>query len=585
MKSSPLIPRQSSLRTTESENTPKRKRKDYAERSRSPLSRSWVAWSSKKKSTNRNDKRNEILSSDNIQKELLEYHLNSNYSIPDVQEVTRNITFTEPDDLISRKNNVLKCKNHNESYSFYLVNDKRFLCNKCLYNKVERITSVNFKNSVIPLEKCTEYISRENSHFIDVECQQYLRQLQRNISACHHNNNFLMQKQEILQGIVSTEFENIYQIIKKREDELNETINYFFDQKIKENINQLQNFKLFADSLNKIKDLGKLQGIQQNVYQFSFISKLKASLENINVSTTKFPQKEIDFIGAENKDRIKREVERLGKPLSKFLEAIMAPIKGHNALKTSSDLQSPSKFSKLTPRGQISAQFNKFPGIASEKKEDSTIQLKKSQEFSNIKDLEMLLHSNPTQISNFGNSIFQDSIILNDPQLKDEALNLFLIDIQKTRKLYSLSQDGPRSEIFHQKCNNHGPYIVIIKTDGRNIFGFYSPLHFTSNNKYCGSEDFWIYSLKNDYKKPSIFKIKPEKNFIALYNGSKSLCLGSTIKGKEDLLIDFDNLSVSCSNIAYAYKTYDPKIDGSKILSGKHSGWNFDEIEVYHINT
>jgi len=204
MKSSPLIQRHCSLRTAaDSENTPKRKKKDIGDQSKSPLSRSWVSWSSKKKSGNRIDKKHELASTENIHKDLLEFQTKSNYAAPEIQGVARNIRFTEPDEP-NRKSAILKCRNHDEGYSFYSVNDKRFLCNKCLYNKIEKVTSGAFKNSVVPLEKCSDFISYENSHFIDVECQQYLRQLQRNISACNHNNNFLMQKQEVFQGIVST---------------------------------------------------------------------------------------------------------------------------------------------------------------------------------------------------------------------------------------------------------------------------------------------------------------------------------------------------------------------------------------------
>jgi hypothetical protein len=80
-----------------------------------------------------------------------------------------------------------------------------------------------------------------------------------------------------------------------------------------------------------------------------------------------------------------------------------------------------------------------------------------------------------------------------------------------------------------------------------------------------------------------VFKIKPEKNFIALYNSIRSPCLGSTLKNKEDLFVDFDQPSASSSNVGYAYKLWDSKIDGSSVLSGQQTGWEVDEIEVHLI--
>ena len=587
MKSSPSILRQNYMRTSLiSDNTPKRPRKgSTSKNNKSPNSNSSMNWSSRKDSSKKANTRNDIAIYDNFHKELLDLQTACINHSPEFQGLSNNNRFNDSGDFISRRN-MIKCKYHDEDFNFFSVDDKKFLCNKCLYSKYEKLLPGTSKSSVLPIEKCGEYLAHENTHFVEIECQQYIRQLQRSISICNFNSNFLVQKQETFQGVISTEFDNLYQQLRKQEESLMSSVNTFFDQTIKENIAHLQNLKFLLDNIQRVREFGKHNNLEQNIFQYSFANKLRKALEETNFNASKLVSNEFDIIGNVHKDKIKKEIERLGKPLPKCLETLITESKSFQSLRSSSESVSPIKYSRRSLKEGSLFDITHKKSSSIDKKDHSSSskhQRKPSSEYIRIKELEALLSSDMGQPAQMQTQFFDDSNILTDSKLQEEALELFPLSISRTRKIYSLSRDGASSQVFHRKCNGQGPYIVLAKTEGKNIFGYYCPLQFISNDKYCGSEQFWIFSLKSQVGRGMVFKIKPEKNFIALFNSSKSPCLGSTIKGKEDLFIDFDNLSASCSNVGYAYKIWDSKLDGSKVLGGKPSGWNFDEIEVYHI--
>lgn len=583
MKTSPLAVKQFFTKLIPSTHvTPKKKTKGSATKTKSPISNSSNTCSSRKVSAKKIQVKQETNSYETFHKELLDYQNAYMNSSMDGFGTTNGLKYSESNENINKKN-LIKCKYHDEEYNFFSTDDKKFLCSKCLYSKYEKIIPGTWKGSVIPIEKCNDIINQENLYFVEIECQQYLRHLQRTISNCNHNNNYLTQKHEEFQNTIATEFNKLSQLLKKKEEDLTERVNRFFDNAIKENIHQLQNFKFFLDNINKIKEFGKYRTPENNMIQFSFANKLKKALESTPLNIPKIVEKDFDILGTTIKDKAKREIERLGKPLEKCLEALICEPK---LTKSPNESISPMKETRRSTHRENNSFTEHKRSTSGPNKLDLSIKLKPtkpSSEYIRLKELEALINSDLTHIFSADNVLFEDSSILSDAKLREEALDLFPITLSRTKKLYSLTKNGASSQIFHEKCDGYASCIVLVKTEGKFIFGYYSPLQFMANDKYSGIETYWIFSLKNNFGRGIIFKVKPEKNFIALYNSSKSPCLGSTIKGKEDLLIDFDNLSASCSNIGYAYKLWDSKIEGAKVLSGKHTGWTFDEIEVYQV--
>ena len=64
--------------------------------------------------------------------------------------------------------------------------------------------------------------------------------------------------------------------------------------------------------------------------------------------------------------------------------------------------------------------------------------------------------------------------------------------------LYRGTRDGSDSNIFHDKCDNQGPTICLIKNDKGNIFGGYASISWTSDNgSYKSANGSFLFTLTN----------------------------------------------------------------------------------------
>jgi len=590
-------------RPTRYDTTPKKRRNDsIGSKSRSPQR---VATGSSSKQGERRSTRAHYISrsQESIEKELLEYKMASPSPDEifklDPQRVDKLLNFEgQESEIMESKKSVdrsptnhrwakfLKCKLHNEKYSFFNPEERKLYCTKCFYTKFEILLSKHGKKAkpnVIPLENAMEWINRENKSFIKIEGRQTMCQIDHAISVCNYNNNFLVKKLDMFQRLISKEFDEIREWINRREAELREFTQKFFEEKIRDNIDKLQDLKFLHESLKKLFEINQGSNPEFSIFQFSFTNALKKSIQQINLTATQIHDRDVDVLDFVSKKRIRMEIEALGNPVAVNRSVEMFPTTPRTSAKprqtstshspVASYRQSGSQKRQSPPKVLPIVNVRAFEQISKDK---IPPEYKFPQPFdaSVVESLYPILHEK---------HLFADSTILADNRLKHEALELFPVKLKVTQKLYSLQNDGASSEVFHTACDFKGPYVVLVKTFNKYVFGYYCPLNFTKEEKYFGHENFWIFTLVNDYGRSMIFKIKAEKNFIALYNSEKSPCLGSTLKGKEDLYIDFDDLKNSCSNVGYAYKLWDSKIDGSKILSGKSSDWEFNDIEVYHV--
>ena len=66
--------------------------------------------------------------------------------------------------------------------------------------------------------------------------------------------------------------------------------------------------------------------------------------------------------------------------------------------------------------------------------------------------------------------------------------------------LYRGSKDGMSGDAFHNKCNNKGPTISIIKNDKVYVFGGYSPTDWVICNDWISAPDSFIFTLINMYE-------------------------------------------------------------------------------------
>jgi hypothetical protein len=139
--------------------------------------------------------------------------------------------------------------------------------------------------------------------------------------------------------------------------------------------------------------------------------------------------------------------------------------------------------------------------------------------------------------------------------------------------LYSLSDCEVSAKEFHKRCDNNAPYLVIIRTANKHIFGCFVEQNFVEDfDCYVFGKNNFIYSLRSsNSRKLQIFPVREEKQNYALCNMEEGFCLGMPTKLNRDLLINFNNLSKSSSSIGFAYDNKDAQ---DTHIAGSYSRWN-----------
>ena len=95
-----------------------------------------------------------------------------------------------------------------------------------------------------------------------------------------------------------------------------------------------------------------------------------------------------------------------------------------------------------------------------------------------------------------------DSIILNESKREDEFLNKIYewTEGKNMELLYLGTRDGMSNDTFHNKCNNKGPNISLIKSEKGYIFGGFSSTDWiNSSGGYKSAPGSFIFTLTNMY--------------------------------------------------------------------------------------
>ena len=192
--------------------------------------------------------------------------------------------------------------------------------------------------------------------------------------------------------------------------------------------------------------------------------------------------------------------------------------------------------------------------------------------------------SNYIQIYKIKTNNFLDSIILNENERGNEYLNKLYewTGYKEMELIYRGTRDGSGSNIFHNKCDNKGPNIRLIKNDKGNIFGGYSSISWTSDNNNHSANDSFLFTLTNIYGTSPTKYPNTQKRDCAVYHYSKN---GPIFGSGFDLCIsdNYLNNNNSYSSLAGAYPDVLGK--GNSIFSG-HVNTNkikIKELEVFKL--
>ena len=149
--------------------------------------------------------------------------------------------------------------------------------------------------------------------------------------------------------------------------------------------------------------------------------------------------------------------------------------------------------------------------------------------------------------------------------------------------LFRGTKDGMTSEIFHNKCDNKGPTLTLIRNIKGYIFGGYAPISWTSNTSYyINSPDSFLFTLTNIHNtEPTKFPSK---------NDNKELChlcnYGPIFGNGRDLAIrgDFKN-GEHWSDYPCTFKDILGK--GKSIFTGNldnnKNNFKLNEIEIFKV--
>ena len=180
-----------------------------------------------------------------------------------------------------------------------------------------------------------------------------------------------------------------------------------------------------------------------------------------------------------------------------------------------------------------------------------------------------------------------DSIILKESKRKNEFLEKIheWIGYKKLELLFRGTKDGMTSQSFHNKCDNQGPTITLIKNDKGNIFGGYASISWNNdnNNTWHSAPESFLFTLINIYNtEPIKLPSKNDKHEIRHY----SISYGPAFGGGCDIGICGDILN--SGGWSYFPKTYiDSTGKGKSIFTGKlnNNNVNFEvkEIEVFKL--
>ena len=176
-----------------------------------------------------------------------------------------------------------------------------------------------------------------------------------------------------------------------------------------------------------------------------------------------------------------------------------------------------------------------------------------------------------------------DSLILSETNKGNEYLDILYewSGYKKFELIYRGTRDGSDSNAFHDKCDNQGPTLCLVKNDKGNIFGGFTSISWKKTGSWQKADNCFLFTLTN------IYNTDPTKFPNTKPNNSVQFCpnLGPVFGGCELYISNnfLNNVSSSSNFGNYSYQDVLGK--GSSIFSGDTNNNNFriKEMEVFKL--
>ena len=179
---------------------------------------------------------------------------------------------------------------------------------------------------------------------------------------------------------------------------------------------------------------------------------------------------------------------------------------------------------------------------------------------------------------------FIDSIILKESKRENEFIEKIIewTGYNKFELLFRGTRDGMTGTVYHNKCNNQSPTILLYKNENGYINGGYTSFPWSSDDSYHSAPDSFLFTLTNIYNiNPTKFPSKNDQYEVYHYS-NHGPAFGSGI----DLGICNDMLNKGgWSYFPYTYQDSSGK--GRSIFTGKDNNndteFKIKEIEIFKL--
>jgi len=183
----------------------------------------------------------------------------------------------------------------------------------------------------------------------------------------------------------------------------------------------------------------------------------------------------------------------------------------------------------------------------------------------------------PTPAKAVESQVFTGTNMLNSQQCDKLAEWL---GKKPTALLYSATRDGFEAQQFHDKCDNKGPTLVVVKSSQGYLFGGYAAQPWNSNYGYLNAPGPFIFTLTNPHMiPPTKYSIKSSDSGNHMY-GSPDC--GPAFGGGHDICISNQSNANTSSYTNFPYTYQDTTEKGNNTFTGQKNFQTAD-IEVFSV--
>ncbi|KAJ6255746.1 pep-cterm sorting domain-containing protein [Anaeramoeba flamelloides] len=500
------------------------------------------------------------------------------------------------------------CNEHkNQPYEFFCLDHKQLLCSHCaiLNHRNCQVVNNSKEGYEIIQNKLEKLINKINS--IYEKKKEFVRKIQ------NEKLNSLKEKQINLE-LIKKNYQKLNELTQQQFKNMNKDITIHQNEKYFQLNNQsnkiqkdIDNFEKSEMIIKEIEICKKYNDYPEILFNYSKLKKLFSILKknkNKIICNSKFDK--INLISNDLQNNLQNWKLNLPIDLNKTQINLPDEIQLENKLQFSILLK--NEFNETVNAQEFNLKVKIF-------KSNSNEIIKKITKF-----------QEGTKQESIGEYLFQEegeyqiNFSINDQKIPKSPFKLKVIDhiflkeseiLQKENNLkfnqilekwvkeagcdsdlqrrFNSRTDGWQIQKFHQKCDNKGKSIVLVKLNNKSLFGGFAAIDWkiTSTYKQSTGKKSFLFSLIS--LDPNF--IEPLKMHCNQNTNSEIYCspnYGPTFGEGHDLLLNNRNKNYdakSYSNLGHTYKApfgyKSGSIQAQNFLAGTYRNWDISQIEIF----